>query len=339
MKRHGNLFEQTFSREALFDAYLKARRGKRSRRSCFWFDTHAGAAIEALHRRIHDGTYAPREYRTFVVRTPKMREIRAPWFDDIVVQHAVYAVIRPIFDRTFIDQSYACRIGKGTHKASDYTMKALQESRPDSYTLKIDVRKFFYSIDRAILRGLVERKIKDKRLVDITMSFADLPEPLGIPIGNLLSQLFALIYLNPLDHFIKRTLKVRRYCRYVDDGVLFDLTREECLTYKARIEAFLRNELHLELSKWTIAKTARGVNFVGYRTWRRVRVIRKYSLYKFRRAAKEGRIDSVISLLGHAKDTHSLGYMWKTIRDVNPDLVEKLPPKVRKFYPVSMPER
>ena len=333
MKRHGNLFEQTFTREALFDAYVEARRGKRLRKACFWFDIRAGAVLDWLHRRLHDGSYEIRGYKRFLVHEPKTREICAPWFGDIVVQHAIYSVIRPIFERVFIDQSFACRLGKGTHKASEYAMAALRQSRPDSYTLKLDIRKFFYRIDRGILRKLIERKIKDKRLVDMMMKFAELPEPLGIPIGNLLSQVYALIYLNALDHFVKRELKEKLYCRYEDDFILFDLDREQCLEYKARIEAFLHDELHLELSKWTMAKTKRGVNFVGYRTWRRAKFIRKYSLFKFRRAAKRGKADSVISLLGHAKHSHSLGFMWRTIREVNPDLVRKLPPKVRRFYP------
>lgn len=335
MKRHGNLFDQAFSADNLYAAYLDARQGKRMRRACFWFDTRAGAVLDWLRRRLYEGNYAPRGYKRFMVYEPKPREISAPWFGDIVVQHAVYRVIRPIFDRCFIAQSYACRPGYGTHKASDYAMQALQQSDPERYTLKLDIRKFFYRIDRGILRKLVERKIKDKRLVDVMMQFAEIPEPLGIPIGNLLSQTYALLYLNALDHFVKRELKVKLYCRYVDDFILFNLTREECLEYKARIEAFLRDELHLELSKWTMAKVKRGVNFVGYRTWRRARFIRKYSLFKFRRAVKRGKIDSVISLLGHAKRTHSLGFMHRTLREVNPELFNKLPGKVKRLYPLK----
>lgn len=337
MKRHGNLFETAFSRDALYNAYLEARRGKRLRKACYWFDVRAGAVLDWLHRRLHDGTYTPRGYKRFMVREPKPREICAPWFGDIVVQHAIYHVVRPIFDRTFIDQSFACRIGKGTHKASEYAQAALQQCDPDRYTLKLDIRKFFYRIDRDILRRLIERKIKDKRLVDVMMQFAELPEPLGIPIGNLLSQIYALIYLNALDQFVKRELKVKLYCRYVDDFILFNLTHDQCIEYKARIVEFLDKELNLELSKWTMAKVKKGVNFVGYRTWRRGKFIRKFSLYKFRRAVRRDKVDSVISLLGHAKHTHSLGFMWRTIREVNPEMVGRLPVKIRRFYPLRSP--
>jgi len=321
MKRYGNLFDQVFSMENMFLAYKDAKKGKLMKPACHQFGVSAGAMLYKLHMQIVSGTYSVREYYKFHIHEPKKREIRAPWFGDTVVQHAIYRVIKPIFDRCFIDQSYACRVGKGTHKASDYAQKALQQSSPENYTLKMDVRKFFYRIDRDILRKLIERKIKDKRLVDIMMQFAETEEETGIPIGNLLSQTYALIYLDKLDHFVKRTLKVRKYCRYVDDFILFDLTREECLHHKPAIEKFLFDNLRLELSKWGIQKVKRGVNFVGYRTWRTARLIRKYSLHKFKRYVARGKRDGIVSLLGHAKYTNSLRWMfrylqsyWDTVR-------------------------
>lgn len=313
MKRYGNLFDSIFTEENLYQAYLDARQGKRSKRACFQFDVRAGAMLDWLRKTITAGTYTPRPSKHFVVYEPKAREISAPWFGDIVVQHAIYRVIRPIFDRGFISTSFACRRGMGTHKAADYTQAALQASHPDQYTLKMDVRKFFYRIDRTILRRLIERKIKDKRLVDIMMMFAQGNKEVGIPIGNLLSQLYALLYLNHMDHYIKRVLKVKKYCRYVDDFILFGLSREECLAHKTSIERFLKEELNLELSKWSIQKVRRGVNFVGYRTWRTARFIRKYSLHKFRRLVNAGKVEGVISLLGHAKRTCSLGWMMEVI--------------------------
>lgn len=313
MKRYGNLYDAAFSCDALYAAYLDASRHKRGRRACFGFERRLGANIAALHEELKSGSYRPRPYYTFMVYEPKPRTIYAPAFRDLVVQHAIYRVIGPIFERGFIAQSFACRKGLGTHKAADYAQDALQSGAPDSYTLKLDVRKFFYRIDRAVLRGLIERKIKDRRFVDLMMLFADHGEPIGIPIGNLLSQLYALIYLNPLDHYIKRKLGVRRYARYVDDLVLFDLERERALECKARIVEFLAG-LKLELSKWTLARATRGVNFVGYRTWRGRRFIRRHSLYKFRRALKSARMDAVVSILGHARRSHSLQHLLNTAK-------------------------
>lgn len=315
MKRHGNLFNEIFTRENLHQAFLDARKGKRKKRACFDFETALGRNLEMLYQEIHSGTYRPRPYYTFKVYEPKERIIHAPAFRDIVVQHAIYRIIYPLFNKTFIDQSFACRNGMGTHRASDYTQRALRKCDPDSYTLKLDIRKFFHSIDRSILNWLLERKIKDQRLVDLMMLYAECDGPAGIPIGNLLSQLYALVYLNPLDHYVKRILGVKNYVRYVDDFILFGLTREQCLEYRERIIIYLDKALRLTLSKSTIQKVRRGVNFVGYRTWRHKRFIRKFSLYRFKKALRTGNARSIASILGHACRTNSLPHMLRLIKE------------------------
>lgn len=317
MKRHGQLFEKIFTRENLYQAYLDARRGKRKKQACFQFEINLGANLDAIHREIHQGSYRPRPYFRFKVFEPKERIIHAPAFHDIVIQHALYRVIYPLFNATFIDQSFACRIGKGTHRASDYTQRALRKCDPDSYTLKLDIRKFFFNIDRQILRSLIERKIKDRRLVNLMMLYTECDGPTGIPIGNLLSQLYALIYLNPLDHFVKRVLGVKHYVRYVDDFVLIGLTRGQCLEYRERIVSYLESALRLTLSKSTIQKVRRGVNFVGYRTWAHKRFIRKFSLYRFKRAVRRGNHRSIVSILGHARRTNSLPHMMRILEAIH----------------------
>ena len=317
MKRIGKLFDKAFNRENLYKAYLDARKGKRKKCACFLFEKNLGANLEELYQNIYGNSYGPEPYFKFYIYEPKKRIIYAPAFKDIVVQHAIYRMICPIFDKTFINTSFACRKGYGTHRASKYTQKALRQYNKELYTLKLDIRKYFYSIDRKILRKLIERKIKDKRFVDILMVFAIYEDPVGIPIGNLLSQIYALIYLNPLDHFMKRILKIKHYVRYVDDFILFGLTRDECLEYKKIIISFIKNNLNLVLSKFTIQKIKRGVNFVGYRTWQGYKLIRKYSLYNFKRSVKKRKLQSIISLLGHAKDTLSLKHMLKIIKEMD----------------------
>jgi len=323
LKRSGNLFNHVFSEENLYLAYLDARKGKRKKRACFEFERCLGYNLSLLYDEIHSGIYNPGPYFVFTVYEPKRRSIHAPCFRDIVVQHAIYRIVYSIFNRTFINTSFACRIGYGTHKASDYTQKTLRYYDGESYTLKLDIKKFFYSINRNVLQALIEKKIKDKRLVNIMMLFAQKDGPLGIPIGNLLSQIYALIYLNPLDHFIKRTLKIKHYVRYVDDFILFGLTRGRCLEIRSVIVAFIKKELCLQLSKSTIQKIKSGVNFVGYRTWKSKRFIRKYSLYKFKKNVKKGKQESVVSLLGHAKRTNSLPYMLTIITEVNKKIEKK----------------
>jgi RNA-directed DNA polymerase len=242
MKRYGNLFEKTFSRENLYSAYLDARNGKRKKRSCFEFEINLGYNLEKLYYQINSGSYQPKSYFRFIVYEPKERVVFAPAFSDTVVQHAIYRTVYDIFNNIFINTNFACRKGYGTHKANDYAQYSLRQYNSELYVLVLDVRKFFYSIDRKILRKLIEKKIKDKSLVDVMMLFTDNHiDDLGIPIGNLLSQLYASIYLNPLDHFIKRKLKIKHYVRYVDDFVLFGLTRDQCLYYRNIISNFLLN--------------------------------------------------------------------------------------------------
>lgn len=330
MKRHGFLFEKAFSQENLYLAYLDASKGKHKKRACYEFEQRLAHNLTTLYVELWSETYQPRPHYNFIVCDPKRRLIYAPAFRDLVVQHAIYRVVYDIFNRGFIDQSFACRKGKGTHAAADYAQHALQNVSSDSYTLKLDIRKFFYRIDRIILRRLIEKKIKDKQFVAIMMMFTEHGQELGIPIGNLLSQLYALIYMNPVDHFVKRTLKVKYYCRYVDDFVLFGLTREQCLDYRNQIEKFIHDELSLNYSKTTIGRINKGINFVGYRTWASKRFIRKHSLYKFRKSAKKGKLESVISILGHARNTHSRSHLQQFLLENHNELYHRLP-KICQF--------
>lgn len=330
MKRKGSLFDSIFTHDNLYAAYLQARNNKRATRACFGFECNLGGNIAKLLDEIHGNSYRPRPYHLFTVYEPKQRIIHAPAFRDRVVQHAIYQAIYPIFDRSFLVNSCACRVGFGTHRASKALHQAMQQCSADDYYLQLDVRKFFYSIDRTILRHLIERKIKDGRLVDLMIMFAEDAGPVGIPIGNLLSQLFALIYLNHLDHFIKRGLKIRHYVRYVDDFVLVGLTRDECLAARERIESFLADNLRLSLSKSTIQKIGKGINFVGYRHWRGYKLIRKHSLYKFRASLKRGKIQAVASTLGHARGTASMPHMINHIRASG--LAGQMPKAIRREY-------
>jgi RNA-directed DNA polymerase len=309
MKRVGHLFEQAFTPDALYQAWVDASAGKRGKRATLEFGRNLSGNLATLHKALHDGTYTPKPYKEFKVYEPKERTIFAPAFCDLVVQHAIYKLAYPIFNRTFIDQSFACRKGKGTHAAADYAQAAMRSSTADSYILQLDIRKFFYSIDRAVLRTQIERQIKDKRFVGVMMQFAEYGQPVGIPIGNLLSQTYALIYMNPLDHFIKRDLGAKRYCRYVDDFVIFGWPRERCVEALAQIEAFVARELNLSLSRHSLHKCKRGLNFVGFRTWRSTRFVRKHSLYTFAQAAKAGNTEAIASCLGHALRTGSLRHM------------------------------
>lgn len=330
MKRYGNLFDECFSEENLYQAYLNARKRKRSKRSCYEFEKNLGVNLAKLREEILSGTYQPKPYFEFPVYEPKKRIIHAPAFRDIVAQHAVYKIIYPIFNKTFVDTNFACRIGKGTHRCADYVQSSMRKCSHNSYILHLDIRKFFYSIDQDILIKLIEQKIKDQKLLKIIAQYMRYREPLGLPIGNLLSQLYASIYLNQVDHFVKRDLKAKFYTRYVDDMVLIGLTLDQSHDYKQKIESFVGKHLNLGLSKALIVPIRKGLNFVGYRTWRSKRFVRKHSMFKFSRSLKKENLNSLNSLIAHSLKTSTFAHYVKRIKQEKPKLVPLLP-VMRKY--------
>ena len=169
-KRHGDLYDKMLTLDALHAAYLRGRRGKRRTRSVAEFEANLGSELLQLQQELVVSTYRPRPYRKFWINeTGKPRLIAAPAFRDVVVQHALYGLVYPIFDKTFCFDSYGCRKGKGTHRAADRAQQFLRESPDGTAFLQMDIRKFYYRIDRARLRRLIEQKIKDRRIIELMM--------------------------------------------------------------------------------------------------------------------------------------------------------------------------
>ena len=293
----------------LYKGYLSARKHKRNKKAIYDFEKSLGNNLEKLKQELEDGTYKPSDYRTFYVYEPKERLIVAPAFRDSVLQHTVYNYIYDLFDKKFIFDSYGCRRLKGTHKASARLQTFMRKHSNDEYYLQLDIRKYYYNISHSILKKLLTRVVEDKRIVDLIMLFVNTSQKIGLYVGNVLSQLFGLIYLNPLDHFIKRVLKVKHYLRYVDDFILVGISKEKANEFKEKIETFLKDNLELELSKFRIAKIKYGCNFVGFRTWKKMKFIRKHTLHNFSRALKKQKTDSIVSILGHAKHSSSHKYL------------------------------
>ncbi len=241
------------------------------------------------------------------------------------MHHAVLNVQEPVFERCFIHDSYACRKDKGTHRA---VARARKWVRRYPYFMKADVRKFFATIDHGVLEGLLERKFKDRRLLDlcriiIRHPFSGQGEGMGIPVGNLTSQWWANLYLDPLDHFIKDELGMRAYARYMDDTVFFAYDKETLHRLRAEMETFLEDRLKLRLKEpgTFIAPIRQGLPFLGFRIFPNLVRLRREGLLRFQRkmrknekAFAEGRMDedamirSAQSLLGHVRhaDTHAV---------------------------------
>jgi len=334
MKRIGNLWPQIASQEALYRAYTMARKGKRRHHACHKFERQIGAQITSLERELLDGTYRPHEPNRFYVYEPKRRLIEAPAFRDLVVQHALYAVVMPIFERRFINTNFACRIGYGTHAAADYVQAVMSRAAPTDWVLKIDCRKYFYSIDHGVLHNQVERVIKCPQTLALLDSFIDCRgEPVGVPIGNLMSQVFGLVYLNDIDQFARRQLGLRTYSRYVDDMVMLVQSQAHGEDMLERITGRLKDALGLDVSKHCLQPIRRGVNCYGFRTWRTRRFIRKRSLYVASRSARRRNAESFVSCLGHARRSASFRHLLSLAED-NHDL--RLPEtirRVRHLYP------
>ena len=278
------VYAQVHSWPNLLLAYRNASRGKRGRAAAAGFEYRLEDHLVSLQEELERQTYRPGPYSSFYIHAPKRRLISAAPFRDRVVHHALCNVIVPVFERGFIHDSYANRVGKGTHRAID---RAQFYARRYRYVLPCDVRKFFPSIDHAILRGILARRIRDRdvlwlidRILDsgagvlseeyemVYFAGDDLfaaCRPRGLPIGNLTSQFWANCTLDPVDHFVKRELRCRAYVRYVDDMLLFGDDKKQLWRWKQAIMdrlAGLRLTLHERRAQ--VRPVTEGIPFLGF---------------------------------------------------------------------------
>lgn len=325
MKRTGHLYPGICTQAALLAAFHKAGDRKRSHRACFEFSRNLGTNLAALEHELRGGTYKPKPCNSFwVTDGRKPRLIEAPAFRDLVVQHAVYAVIAPLFERRYIDTSFACRVGRGTHQAADWLQGVIRKAPRTAWVLHVDVRKFFYSIDRATLQALLARVIKCPDMLRLLGMFAHRNNPTGVPIGNLMSQTFANIYLNSLDQFCKRTLMVPDYGRYMDDSIMLAPDHATGTAWLLAIRVHLAT-LGLEISHYSLHPIKRGANFCGFRTWARARFVRPHVIRAMRTDARRNKIDGVVSRLGHARKTCSFQPLLTYLKGKHNDLYLRLP--------------
>ena len=294
MARDEHLYAQVTSFSNLYLAYRAAARGKRGQPEVAAFDFDLEANLLHLQEELRNKTYRPGLYRSFYIHDPKRRLISAAPFRDRVVHHALVRVIEPLFERGFIADSYANRVGKGTHRALD---RCQQFARRYRYVLQCDIRQFFPSVDHAILKGILARKIADPDVMELIDRILEggvgvlseeyemvwfpgddlfaVYRPRGLPIGNLTSQFWANCYLNPLDHFVKRVLRCRGYLRYVDDFLLFADDKRRLWDWKRTLQDFLaRLRLTLHDRESTVYPVTQGIPFLGFRvypTYRRLK--------------------------------------------------------------------
>lgn len=327
MKTHSNLFPGVYHFDSLHAAYIRARRGKRHTAEVLRFERDLEGEIIQIQNELIWNEYATGPYRIFYVHEPKTRLVAALPFRDRVVHHSLIAQMEPIWEARFIHHSYACRPGKGMHAGADQAQKWLRDVERQhgrAYVLKADVSKYFPSICRTTLYGLLARRVRCQRTLalcaDILRSWAP-----GLPIGNLTSQLWANIYLHELDKFAKQRLRLRRYTRYMDDFVVVHHDKDYLHYVREQIADWLYANLHLTLNNKTqvfpVARHyGRALDFLGYRMWAHRRRLRPDSVKRMHRRMRHmqgqfarGEIDHgdirqrVASWGGHARRANSRG--------------------------------
>lgn len=265
-----NEFDKKLSYESLMRAHKLSRRGKGYRKEIILFNLKQEYIIWLLDK-LKSGTYKHSGYAVFYVTEPKLRKIeKSIYIDRIVHRWVVDNFLEPYFVPTFINTSYACLKKRGMHKACldvQNTMRHLERTWREYYILKMDVRKYFQSIDKDILYRILNRKIQDNKLLWILKEIIYSNEgKKGLAIGNYTSQMFANIYLNEVDQYVKHELHCKWYFRYLDDSIAMFKTKAEAKEALEKIQYFLAKNLELELNEKTqIFKSRQGVNFCGYK--------------------------------------------------------------------------
>ncbi len=322
MKRYSNLFQQIIEFDNLFKASKQAEKGKRYRDNVLEFNYNLESELFNLQTKLTTKTYQPGNYKTFEIKEPKPRLISAAPYQDRVVHHALCNIITPIFERTFVAESYANRVNFGTHKALQRFTKYIRSSH---YILQCDIQKYFPSIDHEILKSLLRRKIKCPNtlwLIDIIIDNSNKQIPViayfprddlftpsirryGLPIGNLTSQFFANVYLNSFDHFIKD--KCKKYVRYVDDFALFSDDYIFLEEIRLVMEEYLANlRLKMHPVKTQLFATKYGANFLGFRVFPTHIRVRTESLKRAKKRLRKLQADYIQGKITKQEVSHSI---------------------------------
>ena len=315
MKRIGSLYERICSLENLKQADINARKGKQKSYGVILHDKNRDENIINLHKSLINKEFKTSKYFIFKIHDPKERDIyQLPYYPDRILHHAIMTVLEPIWINIFTADTYACIKGRGIHAVVRKLKRDLKDCRGTEYCLKLDIRKFYPSIDHNILKQIIRRKIKDVDLLNLLDSIIDSAP--GVPIGNYLSQYFANLYLAYFDHWIKEKKRVNYYYRYADDIVILSSSKEELHRIFNDIAEYLKVRLKLEVKQnyQVFPVAVRGLDFVGYRFYHTHILLRKSIKKAFARAvAKKGSYSIHIqsSYYGWAKHCNSINLLRK----------------------------
>ncbi|MEK7643462.1 MAG: reverse transcriptase/maturase family protein [Patescibacteria group bacterium] len=315
MKRQfTHTYDDIISLENFLDAWREFVRGKRHRKDVQQFELYLISNIILLHNDLKAKTYTHSSYEAFNISDPKPRNIHKASVRDRLLHHALYRKLYSFFGKTFVVDSYSCRLGKGTHKAMDrfreFAYRASENNTKTIWVLKCDIRKFFASVDQKVLTEVINSYILDKDIVwlisQIVDSFYSTEKGKGLPLGNLTSQLLVNIYMNEFDQFMKHKLKAKYYTRYADDFVILSQDKEYLKVILPKISNYLWERLRLQLhpDKVFIQTFASGVDFLGWLHFpyhRILRTVTRKRIFRMleRKQRNEETIQSYFGILKH----------------------------------------
>jgi len=299
MKTYKNLYPKLFSYKNLELAFRKASKRKTKKPYVQKFRENLEENLSELKKELENETYKPSKLTKFIIRDPKTRVIRKSVFKDRIVHHAIVNILEPIYEPRFIPDTFANRLDKGTipaikrldkfkrrvSKNGHLVSNSVDENMIKGYIFKADVKKFFDSVNQDKLIGILRRKIKDEKviwlIIKILKNFDD--KISGMPLGNMTSQFFANIYLNDLDQFVKRNLKMKYYLRYVDDFLILHKDKKILIVCRRKIELYLKNlKLELHPDKTKIYPLYQGIDFLGFKIFYHYKIVRKRNVGGFR---------------------------------------------------------
>lgn len=275
MKRINNLFDKIVDIDNLYLADKRARRNKSHRVDIIQFDLNKDVLLQELRSALIENRYVTSQYETFIIREPKERLIfKLPYYPDRIVHHAIMNIMEPIWLSIFVKNTYSCIKNRGIHKALKDVKQALKDEENTVYCLKLDIQKFYPSIDHDILKNIIRKKLKDKKLLQLLDSIIDSAE--GVPIGNYLSQFFANLYLSYFDHWLKEIEGVTYYFRYADDIVILHKDKKYLWELFEKMKHKL-SDLKLKFkNNYQVFKVEdRSVSFVGYKIYHKYTLVRK----------------------------------------------------------------
>jgi retron-type reverse transcriptase len=326
-----DIFTSITSIEALFAAHKKALKGKRNNYFATAFDFNLTSQLNKLQSELTNNLYQPYAYRKKIINEPKTRLIEAPAYRDRIVHHALYHYLSPFYEKHFIADSYACRPGRGIHKATARVQHFLRQGGLGLYVCQLDISKYYASVNHDKLLEILQSKIDDPSLINLLRIIIDSTDSgaehdalfapdsyyftkgrRGIPIGNLTSQLFANIYLHQVDMFAKQTLKIKHYVRYMDDILFFSSDKIQLHEWQQAMTKYLYEELYLTINprKIRLYPTSQGVSFVGYVIHPNFLLLRSSSVRRFKKRYRK-QLHAMMNEQLDLKDLRESFASWK----------------------------